>query len=133
MININNANFSFRTTIKLSDLPLLNANVAFPGVADISIDSRNFLTYIECVDGAKVLLNGIAKDINKSKGVKYTISAEVNPAFGGADGGSEDWEDYELCRLWLFNKKDKGHGKISAAGQSRIYAVEPTLFAELLN
>ena len=116
-------NFIYNATIKLGELPPCKAQVAFPGVSDLALNSRQFSNYTECVDSAKGLMEDVIKDVNSLKGVQYMVSAEVNPAKTGIETRSRDWGDDELARLWIFNKAQVGSPSIHAVGQARIFAL----------
>lgn len=120
-MDISKANFVYNATIKLSELPPCKAQLAYPGVSDLALNSREFSSYTECVDSAKGLMEGVMNDLNTQNAEQFTVSAEVNPARTGIETRSRDWGDDELARLWIFNKKEEGAVRIHAFAQARIF------------
>ena len=134
MIDIKSANFIYSATIKITELGSSRARVAFPEVTDMSVNSRPFGSYVECVNSAKGLMEDFVKDVNnQSKKEKFTVSAEVNPVHSGIETRSRDWGVDELARLWIFDEKEVGKNSIHAVGQARIFALEPVESAARLN
>lgn len=129
--------FSYSASLKLTELPICRASTAFPGVADLAVNSRSFTSYIECVKSAKRLMEAVVKDVNKQRritGQQYTVSAEINPIYsGGAETRSQDWEKDELARFWIFDKIQEGAVSIHAVGQARVFAQEKVQSTLLLN
>lgn len=115
--------FIYNATLKLAELPRTTARAVFPGVADISVNSRSFSTYSECVNSAKVLIDDIVKDVNAQAGVQFTVSAEVNPTYTGVPTRSNDWVRGEVSRFWIFDEQQVGAQQIHAVGQARIFSV----------
>lgn len=124
-MNINTSNFAYNATIKLNELPRATAQAIFPSVHDVSMNSRDFSSYAECVDSAKQLMEDIVKDVNTQVNrEQFTVSTEINPIHTGVSTRSRDWEEGEISRFWIFDKKQEGGTRIHAVGQARIFAVD---------
>ena len=128
------SNFIYNATIKLNELPKCKAQIAFPRMTDVAVNSRSFSTYVECVNSAKGLMDDVVADVNaQNKKQKFVVSAEVNPVHSGQTTRSRDWGPDELARLWIFDKKQEGKPNIHAVGQARIFMTEKTEPVTLLN
>lgn len=124
-MNISGSNFAYNATIKLGELPRATSQASFPSVEDISMNSRDFSTYTECVGSAKQLMEDVVKDVNAQvKREQFIVSTEINPIHTGIDTRSQDWEEGEITRFWIFDKKLEGLNRIHAVGQARIFAVD---------
>ena len=113
----------YNVTIKLSDIPTL-ADITFPEITDLAIKSREFSSYVECIDSAKLIMIDITQNINKCILTgEYAVISEVNPVHSGVPTRSKDWGEFEIARLWIFNKQDETAEMIRAAGQARIFMI----------
>lgn len=133
MIDVNSSSFAYSATIKLNELPGGTAQVNFPGVTDVAVNSRTFGSYVECVTSAKSFMEDVVKDVNEHGAIKLTVSAEVNPLHSGADTRSKDWQPDEMARLWIFDKAQEGARAIHALGQARIFALQKNKHLSLAN
>jgi len=122
-MDLKNSSFAYSATIKLSELQGGTAQVNFPGVSDVAVNSRSFDSYVECVTSAKSFMEDVVKDVNEAGEIKLTVSAEVNPLHSGIDTRSKDWGSDEMARLWIFDKAQEGARAIHALGQARIFAL----------
>lgn len=92
-----------------------------PGVESMSLASRDFSSYDECVISCKNLMDDMLARLNT--GTKaYRLASEINPVFSGQATLSKDWSSGEISRLWIFEKgAEVGPAAIEAVGQARIY------------
>lgn len=116
------SSFSFGATIKTrsqtSSLDLLGD--ALPGVSTITLRSRNFPSYEECLGSCTQLMNDVVSKLNVGP-TSYKLGTEVNPIYSGQVTLSKDWAPGEVCRLWIYDRSMEKMGQISAIGQARIF------------
>jgi hypothetical protein len=122
-MNLQISNFSYCATIKLSELPTCASKLAFPTVSDISLNSRAFGSYTECISSARRLMDDIAADINAHSSLQFMVSSEANPLHTGVETRSRDWAEDELSRLWLFSKIEAEARNIHATGKVSVFMV----------
>lgn len=89
-------------------------------LTDISFSSRPFNEFSDCALSCKTLMEGYAGKLNNKSSI-FTVSSEVNPLHTGQPTISKDWDEDEMARVWVFDKKMEGTGAIFAVGQARIY------------
>ncbi len=113
--------FVYNVTLKLNELPSCAALDAFPGVTDVAVSSKGFVSYAECTRSANTLMNDVVQNVNGRQPEQFTVSTEANPSLTGVATRSTDWGVDELARLWIFNKREEGARNIHAVGQARIF------------
>jgi uncharacterized secreted protein with C-terminal beta-propeller domain len=122
--------FSYTASIKLlsNDGKVAALAETYPGVTDLSLASRQFVDYNECVTSCKQLMTDLKDKINlaASDKVVFKINSEINPVYSGTATLSKDWDVHEVARLWIFDEKMEGTGRIQAVGQARIFQTERT-------
>ena len=122
-MDLTTANFCYSTILKLEKGLIMEAHEVFPGLHEISLSSRSFPNYTECVSSCMGLMEGMSKDLNeKVKLDRFKVGAEVNPAHTGTATMSKDWEDFEVARFWLYDKSMEGAGNIKAIGRCSVYS-----------
>lgn len=117
---------SFRYTCVLSirskdeETHLLGSS--FKNIGSVSLNSREFANYDECVSSAKRLMDDVLKKIDKSTlATCYKIGSEINPTYSGQQTLSKDWDLGEISRIWIYDKKTEKTGQICAIGWTRIF------------
>jgi len=122
-IDMNNSNFAYTATIKLSAIEKCKVQTEFPGVADLAISSRNFSNYFDCSNSVKSFMDSVVTKVNcdMPDDHKYMITTEVNPVYSGVDTKSKDWGNGELARLWMFATAQEEADTIAAVGQARVF------------
>ena len=123
-MDIQNSDFSFSVTLKITEMPLCKAHKTFPEVSDLAVNSRTFESYVECVTSARAFMEDVVKDANSQNTIQLSVSAEVNPEHSGLETRSRDWAAGELARFWIFDKTQEGARNINAVGQARIFALD---------
>ncbi len=63
----------------------------------------------------------------------FTVNSEINPDISGSAALSKDWDKHEVARLWIFDEKMAGTGRIYAVGQARIFQTEQSPNVRLHN
>jgi hypothetical protein len=117
--------FTYTATVKLV-LPAGNY-VAFkdeyPGVTDLSVASRQFYDYNECIISCRTFMDDVKTRINEAAPKPiYKVSSEINPIHNnGTATLSKDWSSGEISRLWIFDEGMEKTGAIHAIGQARIF------------
>lgn len=97
----------------------------YPGVTDLSIASREFIDYNECVTSCRTFMDDVKTKINDVAKIVYIVQSEINPAFSdGKPTLSKDWDPHEVSRLWIFDQKMEGTNQISAIGQARVFKID---------
>lgn len=124
-MNLPTSNFIYTATIKNGQNISFEALELFPGLSEISFQSRVFETYGECVRSCKGLLEDVTRDINGSTD-KFKVGAEVNPIHSGTTSLSKDWADGEVSRFWIYDRSMEGSKGILALGRGSITAIERT-------
>jgi hypothetical protein len=119
--------FSYTAAIKLLNSGGQVAALAdtYPGVTDLSIASREFVDYNECVTSCKQFMGDMKDKINLvADKIVFKVSSEINPVYSGTTTLSKDWDVHEVARLWIFDEKMEGTGRIHAVGQARIFELK---------
>lgn len=94
----------------------------YPGITDLSVASREFLDYGECVASCHQFMDDVKIRVSlSSPKTVFKIGTEINPAFSGTPTISKDWDLNEVARLWIFDEKMEGTGQIHAIGQARVF------------
>jgi len=122
-MDITQFDFAYNATIKISEVGASKALALFPGVTDVSLNSRTFSTYVECANSVKHLMEDVARAASNET-IEFAVTSEINPAHTGVETRSKDWADDEVARLWLFDKSFEGKLAIHAVGQARIFAMD---------
>jgi len=121
--------FSYTASIKLLSSGGKVAALAetYPGVTDLSVASRQFVDYNECVTSCRQFMTDLKDKINlAAEKVVFKLNSEINPVYSGTSTLSKDWDVHEVARLWIFDEKMEGTGRINAVGQARIFQTERT-------
>jgi hypothetical protein len=119
--------FSYTASVKLLSNEGKVAALAetYPGVTDLSVASREFVDYNECVTSCKQFMSDMKDKINLvAEKIVFKVSSEINPVYSGTPTLSKDWDAHEVARLWIFDEKMEGTGRIHAVGQARIFQTE---------
>lgn len=113
--------FSFGATIKTREeaIGLDALGETFPSVNSITLVSREFFSYEECISSCKKLMDDVLVKINNTD--KYKLGSEVNPVYSGTATLSKDWEIGEVSRIWIYDKSMEKSGQIQAIGQARVF------------
>lgn len=117
--------FTYTASIKLvtkgGGAAVLEAE--YPGATDMSVKSREFHDYNECVTSCRTFMDDMKTRIAEvDPKTTYKVSSEVNPEHNnGIKTLSKDWEISEVSRLWIFDEKMAATGQIVALGQARIF------------
>lgn len=109
------ASYSFGVLVK-SDV----IHEKLPGVESLSLASRDFTSYDECVISCKNVMDDVLARLN-AQGQTYKMASEINPAFTGQPTLSKDWSSGEISRLWILDRSVEKTASIEAVGQARIY------------
>lgn len=114
--------FSYGVTIKArSDSMKLDIlGELFPNVTTVSLVSRSFSSYDECISSCKQLMDDTLARFNKQEEV-FKMGSEVNPVYSGQPTLSKDWAPGEVSRLWIYDRSMEKKGQIHAIGQARIF------------
>lgn len=118
-MDLTNATFNFITTINSTKSVQLDGTL-FPSMREISITSRDFDSYAECVRSSRGMLEDLLRLIDE-EGLTFKVGAEVNPIISGTQTISKDWERDEISRFWLYDKSMEGTGTIVAISCSKIF------------
>ena len=114
--------FSFGATVKTrietGDLDVLGEDL--PGVSTITLVSRDFISYDECIGSCKKLMDDFLERFS-SISEKYKMGSEVNPLYSGQATLSKDWAPGEVARLWIYDREMEKAGQIHAIGLARIF------------
>ncbi len=123
--------FSFGTTIKVrsGSMKIDILGDELPGVSTVTLVSRDFSSYDECIASCKKLMDDTLARFNGTK-TTYKIGSEVNPLFSGQPTLSKDWATGEVSRLWIYDKKMEKAGQIHAIAQARIFGSAKSLFEQ---
>lgn len=119
-------NSHFRYTAVLKNDPRLNlpAVELFPTLDELSLQSRPFSTYTECVKSCRKMFEDIVNTANGADPEKpFKVGSEVNPVHTGTPTASTTWGDLEVARLWLFERSQESTGKIVALCRGSIQAI----------
>jgi hypothetical protein len=118
--------FSYTASVKLltSNGAVAAFKETYPGVTDLSVASREFVDYNECVTSCRQFMDDLKTRINLTADTPiFKISSEVNPVYSGTPTMSKDWDAHEIARLWIFDERMEG-GKIEAVGQARVFQTD---------
>ena len=115
-MNLKDSHFSYTALLKNEQDIDFEALTLFPGLNEISFQSRTFPTYSDCVKSCKGLMEDMSREVNASiKEQRFKVGAEVNPAHSGAPTLSKDWSETEVARFWVYNRTMEGTGGAIAA------------------
>jgi hypothetical protein len=119
--------FSYLVSLKLVSGSMTLLQKQYPGAIDLTLASRDFEGYSECITSCKRLMDDLRDKANAemSKPI-FKVSSEVNPIFSGQDTLSKDWEAAELARIWVFDEAMEKKAQIQAIGQARIFKTHLT-------
>lgn len=92
-----------------------------PGVSTITLVSRSFLSYDECVSSCRQLMDDVTDRLNEASAGIFKLGSEVNPLYSGSPTLSKDWAPGEVARLWIYDQSMEKSGQIAAMGQARIF------------
>ena len=126
--------FSYTASIKLigSNGKSAAFDDTYPGVSDLSVVSREFIDYNECITSCRQLMDDMKGRINLAADKPiFKLSSEVNPVYSGAQTLSKDWAPHEVSRLWIFDEAMEKTGQIHAVGQARIFQTDRPTSASL--
>ncbi len=115
--------FSYSVTLRFpedqKDIHFLKKQL--PGIYSLQLNSRNFSTYLECIQSCKQLMDDIVDQLNSVSKRNYKSGSEVNPLFSGQPTLSRDWMLNELARIWIYESNMEKSGTIVAIGQANIF------------
>ncbi|WP_407303479.1 hypothetical protein [Acinetobacter sp.] len=130
-ISMNKSDFSYTATLKVRDLSNCAIRRKFPGVSDLTINSRTFANYFDCSNSVRALMNNIAEQVNTelAEADHMMVMSEVNPIYTGVDSKSKEWGTGELARIWMFDAAQEESASIHAVAQARVFmkAREPDI------
>lgn len=122
--------FIYQAVIKLQSAESEFSRIPshLPGANTISLESKPFQTYDDCVTSCVSLMKAMSDKANAGLDSPiFKVSSEVNPLLSGKETLSKDWGPGELSRVWLYDKSMETEGKIVAIGQAKIFVSRPTL------
>lgn len=124
-MDLQNSHFKYNALFKCEQSIKCEGLELFPGLNEISFNSRTFTTYAECVKSCKGMMTDMSIDINSSiHEHKFKVGAEVNPIVSGNTTLSREWLDQEVARFWVYDKAMEGTGgKIDAVCKGSIFAI----------
>ena len=124
-MDLTKSSFQYNAVVRVNSAPIADLAEIFPNAKEISLSSRSFTNYAECVSSAKVLLDEYVTAVNSLGAVQVKIGTEVNPKYSGHQTISKDWVDAEVARLWVYDRTMEGSGnRIDAIARTSIFAVE---------
>jgi hypothetical protein len=134
-MDLKNSYFRFNSVLKREEEIKFEALEIFPGLNEISFQSRVFPQYSDCVKSCKGMMEDMAKGINLGvEAPKYKVGAEVNPVHTGNQTLSKDWGDSEVARFWIYDKAMEGNGKsINAVCKASIFAIPKEVSSQSVN
>lgn len=134
-MNLKESHFRYNSILKREKQFELEALELFPGLNEISFQSRIFEQYAECVKSCKGLMEDLSKGINNSlEAPKFKVGAEVNPEHTGNQTLSKDWGPNEVARFWVYDKAMEGAGTgINAICKASIFALPKEISSIVLN
>lgn len=134
-MNLKESYFRFNSILKREEQITFEALEIFPGLNEISFQSRVFPQYSDCVKSCKGLMEDLAKGINLgAESPKYKVGAEVNPEHTGNQTLSKDWGAEEVARFWVYDKAMEGNGKsINAICKASIFAIPKEISSHTVN
>lgn len=126
-MDLSKSAFQYNTVVRVISAPTADLVDLFPNAQEVSLTSRVFIDYAECVTSAKKLLDEYVTTVNNSSSVKMKVGVEMNPAISGKQTISKDWGEVEVARFWVYDKSLEGEGnKIDAVAKTSIFAVDRT-------
>lgn len=134
-MDLQNSHFKYTALLKCDQSIKCEGLELFPGLNEISFNSRMFTTYAECVKSCKGMMTDMSIDINSSiEEQKFKVGAEVNPLVSGTASISREWLDQEVARFWVYDKAMEGNGgKIDAVCKGSIFAIPKIVSQTLFN
>ena len=95
----------------------------YPGVTTVTLVSREFSDFNDCVTSGKALLDGFRDRMHDAL-PDTKIGSETNPDFSGQPALSKDWGTNEVARIWLIDHTVTGanltaYGKVCIFGAPR--------------
>lgn len=99
----------------------------FKGAKEISMKSRRFADYSECVNSCKAMLDTLTIDLMEKSGKTFVIGIELNPKYSGKDTISTNWLLGEFAKLWVYEKDSVVDHTIQAVGQACIFNIDANL------
>lgn len=134
-MNLKDAHFRFNAVVKNEQNVKFEGLELFPGLQEISFQSRIFNNYAECVKSCKGLMEDVSRDMNSSiEDKKFKVGAEVNPKHTGTQTLSKDWDETEVARFWVYDRGMEGNGgAIAAICRGSIFAIQKALSTSSLN
>jgi hypothetical protein len=123
-MDLQESHFRYNAVIKNEQDISFEGLSLFPGLSEISFQSRIFPNYAECVKSCKGLMEDMTRDINSNlQDKKFKVGAEVNPVHSGNPTMSKDWGSAEVARFWVYDKAMEGTGAIAAVCRGSIFAI----------
>lgn len=124
--------YRYAMNLKMSQIGETPANVLFPHVEDLVINSKHFDEFDHAVKSANELVGELTGTLNTSvKLEKYKMISEINPKFTGKETISKDWGSNEVAKLWIVDKirQETTPGPILAVALAQLLEVpgEPVL------
>jgi len=134
-MNLKESHFWYSAVLKNEQDINFDALSLFPGLSEISFQSRTFQSYSECVKSCKGMMEDMSKEVNFAlQESKFKVGAEVNPVHSGAPTLSKDWSAEEVARFWVYNKTMEGNGlAIGAICRGSIFATSKIVSNLMLN
>lgn len=134
-MDLQNSHFKYNALLKREASIKCEGLELFPGLNEISFNSRTFTTYAECVKSCKGMMTDMSIDINSSINEhKFKVGAEVNPIVSGTASLSREWLDQEVARFWVYDKTMEGNGgKIDAVCKGSIFAIPKIISSASIN
>jgi hypothetical protein len=122
-ISLNKSDFLYTATIKIADLRNCKTKSEFPGITDISINSRTFANYFDCSNSVRAFMDNVVTNLNTElpRDHQYLIPSDANEIYTGIDSKSKEWSVGELARIWMFEVAQEDAVTIQAVGQARVY------------
>lgn len=125
-MNLADSEFKYSVVLRVLPDAKLELTELLPHAQEVSLSSRTFINYNECVTSCKGLLQDIVATMNDGDRV-FKVGAEVNPIFSGQPTLSKDWFESEVARFWIYDKAQEGAGaKIDGIARTSIFAVPRT-------
>lgn len=118
-VALNNFNFSAALKTSVDGVSLINLGETFPSVSTVSMLSRDFSSYEECIMSCRRLMDDVLAKVGSVD--TYKLGSEVNPVYSGQPTLSKDWGIGEVARVWIYDKSMEKTGQIHAIGQARVF------------
>ena len=124
-MDLKDSHFQYNALLKNEQDIKMEGLDLFPGLNEISFNSRVFPNYAECVKSCKGIMEDVTFRINERLGEpKFKVGAEVNPIHTGTPTLSKNWSDTEVARFWVYNKSMEGTGaNIPAVCRGSIFVI----------